>query len=95
VRITAPDFFARPDLVDADLMVVVEADSNTWHNASRAQLRRDCRRYTGLVVRGWLVVRFAWEDVMFEPAYVRSELVRLVTQAQERAKAARRRRRTA
>jgi hypothetical protein len=41
------------------------------------------------------VVRFAWEDVMFEPAYVRSELVRLVTQAQERAKAARRRRRTA
>jgi very-short-patch-repair endonuclease len=85
LRITAPGFFARPDLVDRDLMVVVEADSNTWHNASRSQLRRDCRRYTGLVVRGWLVARFAWEDVMFEPDYVRTELCHLVVRAEERA----------
>jgi very-short-patch-repair endonuclease len=94
LRISAPGFFARPDLVDRDLMVVVEADSNTWHNGSRAQLRRDCRRYTGLVVRGWLVVRFAWEDVMFEPLYVGTELEHLVAIAKQRAepRATRRRR---
>lgn len=95
VRITARDFFARPDLVDRDLLVVVEADSNTWQNGSRAQLRRDCRRYTGLVIRGWLVARFVWEDVMFEPGYVRSELTGLAARAQERAQLGSRRRRSA
>lgn len=95
VRISGPGFFARPDLVDRDLLIVVEADSNTWHNGSRAQLRRDCRRYTGLVVRGWLVVRFTWEDVMFDPGYVRSELTLLVSRAEERAQPRPRRRRRA
>lgn len=85
VRIAQPGFTARPDLVDEDLGVVVEADSQTWHNASRSQLRRDCRRYTGLTARGWLVARFAWEDVMFDPDYVRRELTLLASQAQERA----------
>ncbi|MFL6022676.1 MAG: hypothetical protein ACJ72O_04990 [Marmoricola sp.] len=77
LSIQAADFSARPDLVDPALRVVAEADSQTWHNANRSQLRRDCRRYTGLVARGWLVGRFAWEDVMFEPGYVRSELTLL------------------
>jgi very-short-patch-repair endonuclease len=88
VSITAPGFFARPDLVDRDLGVVAEADSNTWHNANRSQLRRDCRRYTGLTVRGWLSVRFAWEDVMFEPAYVLAELQLLAALAKQRAEGA-------
>lgn len=95
LRIVSPGFFARPDLVDPELMVVAEADSHTWHNGSRAQLRRDCRRYTGLVVRGWLVTRFAWEDVMFEPGYVRTELGLLLARARERARRASRRRRGA
>jgi hypothetical protein len=29
------------------------------------------QRYNSLVVRGWLVLRFAWEGVMHDPAYVR------------------------
>lgn len=91
VRIASPHFFARPDLVDEDLAVVVEADSNTWHNSSRQQLRRDCRRYTGLVARGWLVARFAWEDVMFEPSYVREELTLVTARAQQRVQSPNRR----
>jgi very-short-patch-repair endonuclease len=79
--IVGPDFVVSPDLVDAGLGVAIEADSQRWHNSSRAQLRRDCRRYTALVVRGWLVVRFAWEDVMFEPDYVLEELAGLVATA--------------
>ena len=79
--IRAPAFFARPDLVDRVRMLVLEADSHTWHS-SRAALRRDCRRYTGLTLRGWTVIRFAWEDVMFEPDYVRTSLESLGPGAQ-------------
>ena len=30
-----------------------------------------------MVLRGWTVLRFAWEHVMFDPDYVRSCLVSL------------------
>lgn len=95
VEITDRGFFAQPDLVDRRLRIVIEAESQRWHNAERSQLRRDCKRYTALVSRGWLVVRFAWEDVMFHPAYVREELVRLVALAQELAELRSQRRRSA
>ena len=64
----------RPDLVDEDLRIVLEADSFEWHG-KRASLRRDCRRYNLLVVDGWLVLRFAWEDVMHDQEFVRAVLV--------------------
>jgi len=76
VTITARDFEVTPDLVDVTRRVVVEADSFAWHG-DRAALRSDARRYNNLVTRGWLVLRFAWEDVMHEPAYVRRSLERL------------------
>jgi hypothetical protein len=31
----------------------------------------DCRRYTEITVLGWSILRFTWEDVMLEPAWVR------------------------
>lgn len=71
--ITSVDPWARPDLVDEDLRIVLEADSFEWHG-SRAALRRDCRRYDQLTVDGWLVLRFAWEDVMFDQDFVRHML---------------------
>jgi very-short-patch-repair endonuclease len=67
----------RPDLVDEELRIVLEADSFEWHGSRRA-LRRDARRYNLLVVDGWLVLRFAWEDVMFDQSYVRAVLVNVV-----------------
>lgn len=60
----------RADLVDRERRWVVEAESHSWHSR-RGALRRDCRRYTKLVLLGWRVLRFAWEDVMFEQDYVR------------------------
>lgn len=73
----------RPDLVDRDLRLVLEADSFEWHGG-RAALRRDAQRYNQMVVDGWLVLRFAWEDVMFEQDYVRGCLVAAVTLATRR-----------
>lgn len=64
----------RADLVDRGRRLVVEAESFSFHSR-RGDLRRDCRRYTKLVLLGWRVLRFAWEDVMFYPDYVRDCLV--------------------
>lgn len=76
--------WARPDLVDQDLRIVLEADSFEWHGDRRA-LRKDARRYNLLVVDGWLVLRFAWEDVIHDPDYVRSVLVALLARVTTRA----------
>lgn len=63
----------RPDLVDEQRRLVVEADSFEWHGR-RAALKNDARRYNELVIAGWMVLRFAWEDVMFEPERVQAVL---------------------
>lgn len=59
----------RPDIVDLELGIVLEADSFEWHG-ERSALRRDARRYDDFVAAGWAVLRFAWEDVMHDPAWV-------------------------
>ena len=83
-QLTLPGLRLRPDLVDEDLSVVLEADSFEWHG-DRAALRRDARRYNVMVVNGWLVLRFAWEDVMFDQDHVHSVLVAVVRLARLRA----------
>ena len=71
------DLDVRADLVDRKLRLVLEADSFAWHG-DRTALRRDARRYDLLVLNGWTVLRFAWEDVMHDPDWVRSVLVAAV-----------------
>lgn len=68
---------ARADLVDRRLRLVLEADSFEFHGR-RHQLVHDCQRYNAFVVNGWLVVRFAYEQVMGDPDYVREVLVAMV-----------------
>lgn len=79
VAIHEGGFLGRPDLVDQRRRIVLEADSFEWHG-SRAALARDARRYNRLALAGWLVLRFAWEDVMFEPDQVRSTLAAAVAE---------------
>lgn len=70
----------RPDLVDVELRIVAEADSFA-HHGSRKALMTDCARYDNLVADGWAVLRFAWEQVMHRPAWVRSTLVAVTDRA--------------
>ena len=77
VLITSVDPWTRPDLVDEAHRIVIEADSFEWHG-DRAALRRDAQRYNALIADGWLVLRFSWEDVMFDQDSVRAVLVRVV-----------------
>jgi very-short-patch-repair endonuclease len=75
----------RPDLVDERLRIVLEADSFEFHGRRKA-LADDCERYNAFVVDGWIVLRFAWEHVMFRPDYVRAVLVGAVEQALARSR---------
>lgn len=59
----------HPDLTDVRHRLVVEADSWEWHTGKRAHVR-DCWRYNALVAHGWRVLRFTWEQVMWQPEYV-------------------------
>lgn len=65
------------DLLDHRLGLVIEAESYQRHS-SRTALARDVRRYTWCARLGYTVVRFTWEEVMFQPDYVRAVLLDLV-----------------
>ncbi|QBX55885.1 DUF559 domain-containing protein [Nocardioides seonyuensis] len=59
----------HPDLADPFTGLAIEA--NSWaHHASKADHDEDCVRYNALVVAGWTVLRFTWEQVMFSPSEV-------------------------
>ena len=77
-------FRGHPDLVDRERRLVMEAESFDFHGRRRA-LKHDCERYTGLVVRGWTLVRFAWERGMYEQDYVRDTLLALTEGPSRRA----------
>ena len=69
LQIVDHGLFAVVDLGDPALRLAVEADSFAWHGDRRA-LDRDCRRYDELVVWGWTVLRFSWEQVMIDRDFV-------------------------
>jgi very-short-patch-repair endonuclease len=75
--------WVRPDLVDLDLGLVLEADSFAWHG-DRTALRRDAARYNRLVVAGFMVLRFTWEDVMFCQDDVRAVVATAAARAHRR-----------
>lgn len=65
------------DLLDPGLGLVVEAESFEFHGTLPG-LRRDVKRYTACTRQGLTVVRFLWEEVMFDPEHVRRALVDVV-----------------
>jgi very-short-patch-repair endonuclease len=72
------------DVADGHLRIAVEAESFEYHALPEA-FRHDIRRYTDMTRRGWLVVRFVWEDVMHKPTYVHQVLLDLVALRHEEA----------
>ena len=62
-------FSGRVDLGNAALLIALEADSFAYHG-TRTALIRDCRRHVNLTIRGWRLLRFSWEDVMFDRGWV-------------------------
>jgi very-short-patch-repair endonuclease len=71
----------HPDVGCESLRIALEADSFEFHGERRA-LAADCWRYDELTVAGWLVLRFAWEHVMFERDWVVRMIAGAVVQRQ-------------
>ena len=77
----------HPDVGDRERGIVLEADSWEFHTGKDAH-ERDCWRYTVLVCGGWVVLRFTWRQVLFEPEFVTECLLQVLDHLQERANAA-------
>ena len=63
----------RVDLGDLELGIAIECESLEFHGDARS-LKRDVRRYTSAARKGLVVVRFTWDEVMFDPDYCREAL---------------------
>lgn len=60
---------ATVDFAWPDLRVIVEADGFAYHRDRRAY-RRDRELGNACTLAGWRLLRFSWEDVFGDPAYV-------------------------
>lgn len=74
--IETPSQWARVDLADPALRIVIEAEGYETHG-TRGGFDNDCARYTALTADGWLVLRFTWTQVMHRPTWVAEQLVRV------------------
>ena len=64
---------AEADFVYRDHALVVEVDGRDPHTTRKA-FNADRRRDQRLMLLGWRVVRFSWQQVTFEPDYVAATL---------------------
>lgn len=62
-------FHARVDLGHRSAQLAIEAEGFEFHG-SRQDFATDCHRYDDLVAAGWLVLRFTYEQVIGDPAWV-------------------------
>lgn len=73
-------FSARLDLGHSEFRIDLETDGFEHHSTRRA-LVKDCRRQTNLSIRGWTVLRFSWEDVMYDREWVVEAVSRVTGRA--------------
>ncbi|MDX6260265.1 MAG: hypothetical protein QOH84_1953 [Kribbellaceae bacterium] len=69
VLVRDKSFSARVDLGNRAAKLGLEADGFE-HHSSRRQLVKDNRRGVNLAIRGWTVLRFSWEDIMYDQDWV-------------------------
>jgi very-short-patch-repair endonuclease len=86
--VTGEGLFAAVDLGHPDARVALEADGYAVHGNRRA-FAADLARHDELQSAGWIARRFAWEHVMFRPAWVVDQVLsaldqRLVTRPRMR-----------
>lgn len=60
---------AEIDFAHEDLRIAIEVDGRAYHS-DRRSFERDRERQNLLVVRGWLVLRFTWEQITQRPEEV-------------------------
>lgn len=73
-EVKASGLTLHPDLANPLLGIAVEAESWAHHGEKREDFVNDVVRYNALTTAGWTVIRFTWEQVRFNPRYVRATL---------------------
>jgi very-short-patch-repair endonuclease len=76
VRRSDGHIIARCDFALPDLKLAVEVDGRTAHTG-RTAFERDRRRQNALILAGWTVLRFTWQQITTSP----DEVLLTVTQA--------------
>ncbi len=66
VRTAAGVFVGRVDLAYPDLRIAIECDSDQWRSG-RQRRQADLGRQNRLVLAGWTILRFTWEDLVQHP----------------------------
>ncbi len=61
------------DLAFPEARVAVEVDGWAWH-AGADRFRADRRRQNAVVLAGWTVLRFTWDDLMNRPDNVLTQI---------------------
>ncbi|MGZ0150875.1 endonuclease domain-containing protein [Kribbella sp. WER1] len=69
VVVSAGGVLVRVDLGHRTARIALEAEGYEFHG-SAAKFAADCRRYDDLVAAGWLVLRFTYQQVIGDPAWV-------------------------
>lgn len=59
-------FLARVDLAYPALRIAIECDSDRWHSG-RQRRQADLERQNRLVLAGWTILRFTWDDLIDQP----------------------------
>ncbi|WP_405058325.1 DUF559 domain-containing protein [Kribbella sp. NBC_01505] len=65
----AGGFIGRVDLGHRAARLALEAEGYGYHSSAPA-FAADCRRYNNLIAAGWLVLRFTYQQITQEPAWV-------------------------
>ena len=73
VRRSSGGSVSRPDFAYPDARLVIELDSEGYHN-DRMTFRRDRSKQNAVVLLGWTVLRYTWWDIIEEPERVVSEI---------------------
>jgi very-short-patch-repair endonuclease len=79
VLVTSGAFRARVDLGHREAQVALEAEGYEFHGSPN-DFAADCGRYDELVAAGWLVLRFTYQHVMGDPAWVVATIRQAVAQ---------------
>lgn len=83
IAVRAVESALRQQQLDRAQLVTLATKARGWPggrrngltpHTARAAFRHDRRRQNALMNRGWLVLRFTWEDVFARPAYVVQEV---------------------
>ena len=64
---------AEPDFAYPKFKIIIEVDGYDAHGSPRA-LQVDLARQNQLVLRGWTILRFTWNDVTRRPTYVADQI---------------------